>query len=222
MKTFVQNRDLAAFTRMGLILIMMVLFLFTGILLSAMATARHKAKRITCVCHLKQIGLSFRILEGDHNGGFPAPTSSDAKDSNESVEPREVFRYFQAMSNQLAAPLILTCPGDWRRVPSRSFATLSNTNLSYFLNLTALASDDTVRTYPQMFLAGDRHLRSNRRITNSVLLLRTNDLVYWTRANHQASGNIAVADGSVQQLSTPALQKAFTRGGVPTSRLAIP
>ena len=205
---------------MGLILVMMVLFLFTGILLSAMGTARHKAKRITCVCHLKQIGLSFRIFEGDHNGRFPAAPSSETNDSNESAEPREVFRYFQAMSNQLAAPLILTCPGDWRRVPSRSFTTLSNTNLSYFLNLTALES--TVRSYPQMLLAGDRHLRSNRRITNSVLVLRTNDLVYWTRANHQGSGNIAVADGSVQQLSTPALQKAFTSGEVPTTRLAIP
>jgi hypothetical protein len=187
-----------------------------------MGTARHKAKRITCVCHLKQIGLSFAIFEGNHNGRFLVPTSPDASDSNESVEPREIFRYFQAMSNQLAAPLILTCPGDWRRVPSRSFATLSNTNLSYFLNLAALESRETVRSYPRMFLAGDRHLRSNRRITNGMLLLRTNDLVYWTRANHQRSGNIAVADGSVQQLSTATLQTAFTSGGVPTTRLAIP
>ena len=208
---------------MGLLLVVILLFLFTGILLSAMGTARHKAKRITCVCHLKQIGLACRLFENDHSGLLPAPTSvNNAGGSHESVETPEVFRYFQAMSNQLGTPLILVCPGDWRRVPSRSFATLANSNLSYFLNLTALEAGEAIHSYPQEFLSGDSHLRSNRRIINNVLTVRTNDLVYWTRGNHQGSGNVALTDGGVQQFSTAALQKAFASSGTPATRLAIP
>src|SRR5438552_18816124 len=106
------QRETKAFTRMGLLVIVILIFLFTGVLLSAMGTARHKAKRITCVCHLKQIGLACRIFENDHHGLFLVPASMNADAADESLGNREVFRYFQAMSNELAAPLILVCPGD--------------------------------------------------------------------------------------------------------------
>lgn len=213
---------MTAFTRIGLLVVLVMLFLFAGIMLPTFVTSKQKAKRITCVCHLKQIGLAYRTFADDHVRLVSVQASINHSGSNESDGTGEVFRYFQAMSNDLASPLILRCPGDWRRVPSGSFASLANTNLSYFVNLTALESAETMRSHPQMFLSGDRHLRSNRRITDNVLVVRTNDLVYWTRANHQGAGNVALADGSVQQFRTPALQKAFTSGSPPTTRLAIP
>ena len=119
------------------------------------------------------------------------------------------------MSNELATPKILVCPADAARSAAKDFATLNNTNISYFVGLDA--KDST----PDMLLAGDRNLTNGLPVTNHVLFLATNIAAGWTHGLHSPSGNIGLADGSVMQVSTPYLRKVMTNAGA-QNRLLMP
>jgi prepilin-type processing-associated H-X9-DG protein len=55
-----------------------------------------------------------------------------------------------------------------------------------------------------------------------LLNLTTNRLTGWTAEMHNKVGNIAMADGSVQQLSILGLQTAVTNTGIDVTRLQMP
>lgn len=44
--------------------------LLAAVALPAIGRAKQRAERISCVCHLKQIGLSFRIWANDHESNL--------------------------------------------------------------------------------------------------------------------------------------------------------
>lgn len=64
------------------------------------AEARDKARSISCINNLKQIGLAARIWSND-NGGEILPTD------------------FLTMSNELSTPKVLVCPADTNRMETR-------------------------------------------------------------------------------------------------------
>jgi hypothetical protein len=129
-----------------------------------------------------------------------------------SISAAEVFRWFGVMSNELSTPLILVCPAD-NRTPAKDFGPgFTNHNLSYFVGIDATDSN------PQGFLAGDRNLTNGTPTVNGILTMSTNTPVGWTHTMHRFCGNIALADGSVQQLSNSRLQSAVAG----TNRLAMP
>ena len=49
----------------------------------------------------------------------------------------ETRRHFQIASNEFGSPKILVCPADKERRPAANWRNFSNTNLSYFANMTA-------------------------------------------------------------------------------------
>ena len=120
------------------------------------------------------------------------------------------------MSNELSSPKVLVCPSDTRLAATNFTTGFSNTNISYFISLDADESN------PQMLLAGDRNIVSGKKPVNGILTLTSNDVVSWTRAMHRLQGNVAIADGHVDQLTTPRLQQALRNTGAATNRLAFP
>ena len=77
-----------------------------------------------------------------------------------------------------------------------SLKNLSNTNISYFIGL------DADESMPQMFLAGDRNLLINGAPARTgAVSLTSKDRLEWGKTIHHGQGNIALADGSVQELS---------------------
>jgi prepilin-type processing-associated H-X9-DG protein len=58
--------------------------------------------------------------------------------------------------------------------------------------------------------------------TLGVVSLSTNSLVGWTRSLHDGGGNLALADGSVQQVSPKALRLQVERADTANFRLEIP
>ena len=186
----------AAFSLIELVVILCVVGLLLFVLAPRMIQAKQRAKRISCVSRMKQTGLSFRLWANDNVGQNPFLRSVTNGGTLE--VSNLVWRSFQVMSNELGTPFILACPAD-TRTPAVSFERLQNTNISYFIGIEA---DET---NPQMLLSGDHHLGNGRSTTNKVLTLHTNDTVRWTGLNHQGAGNIALADGSVQQLSSARL-----------------
>jgi prepilin-type processing-associated H-X9-DG protein len=223
-KTSEQQR---AFTLIDLLLIIAAIIAIAAIALPNMARPHTRSPSISCVNNLKQVGLAFRIWAGDNNDKFPTQVSTTNGGAMETVLTGNVAAVFQVMSNELSTPKILFCPTDKLRQQAAVFASAqpSNTNISYFVNL------DAVDTNPSMFLSGDDNLliggQPHDRLSGSpaasgVLPLTTNSLIAWSEARHEKQGNVALADGSVQQLSTSNLRRAWETSGVETNRLAMP
>jgi type II secretory pathway pseudopilin PulG len=205
------------FTLIELLAIMGITILLAASLLPAVTRAGAKSKAICCNCNLKQVGLSVRIWANDHADQYPMHVSTNQGGTKEFVPGGNAFRHFQALSNELSIPKILVCPSDPARKVAADFFTLSNSNLSYFVSL------DAKEEYPQMFLAGDRFIGTRGTVSQNILPLATNSAVFWTaRIHHTVLGNIALSDGSVQQLNASTLQKSLLTQGVLTNRLAIP
>jgi hypothetical protein len=75
---------------------------------------------------------------------------------------------------------------------------------------------------PQMILTGDDNLAvDDVPVRIGILTLSTNSTVAWTSARHKFVGNIGIADGSVQQVTTHGLFSAISNAAAP-SRFVIP
>ena len=94
----------------------------------------------------------------------------------------------------------------WRRI--------LQCHVSYFVGLDADESN------PRMLLAGDRNIVNGKNSVNGILELTTNNPAKWTRAMHNRAGNVGLADGSVQQVDIPGLQKLIEKTGVATRSAA--
>ncbi len=215
------------------LIVIAVLLLVVAILLPQLLRPRMqraRGERISCMNSLKQVGLAFRIWQGDNNDKFPMNVSVTNGGTMELVEGGTAWRHFQVMSNELNTPKFLLCPADvdsnrrratcWTCALNERYEQipfLGNTNTSYFVGV------DAVGTNPTMFLAGDRNLAvKNVALPPGLHSLGTNEMVGWTKELHVNQGNILMADASVQQFSPASLQKAFENTGVATNRLAIP
>ena len=124
-KILKQNK---AFTLIELLVVIAIIAILAALLLPALAAAKRKAQRINCVSNLKQIGIAFRIWEGDHSDRYPMPSAPPT------VAPRSKFgrchigghhpvtkalygltNVFVVMSNELSTPKLLLCPSDSRK-----------------------------------------------------------------------------------------------------------
>jgi prepilin-type processing-associated H-X9-DG protein len=52
-----------------------VILILFGMLLPTCNAAREKARRASCMCSIKQLGLSIRLYSGDNKGRFPTDAS---------------------------------------------------------------------------------------------------------------------------------------------------
>jgi competence protein ComGC len=231
MKLRSSNKRTAALTRTEAIVVIATLAVLFVLLLPALVTVGHDGRqRINCVSNLKQIGIAYRLWEGDNNDKYPMAVSVTNGGAMELVATGNVAACFRVMSNELSTPKILFCPEDIRRVRATNFSTLNSSNISYFVGL------DADPNRPQMFLSGDDNFATGGVPVKSGLLeLSSNAPIAWTSGRHVAYdshfwtpardrlvGNIGMADGSAQRVTTDGLQKALQQTGVATNRLVLP
>ena len=202
-----------ALTVIEVLVIIAVVFVLTAVLLPRLGRTHVTTYLGRCENNLKMIGLACLTWEGDHGDRYPMAVPLREGGSQGSID---AFRTFQLMSYEINNPRVLVCPKDTRQ-PVSDFATLSNTNLSYFAGL------DADECFPVMPLAGDRNL-----ITNGVAVgpglaaIQKNTPLSWTAAVHKFSGNLCLADGSVSNLDIKGLNNAFAKTGLAINRLAMP
>jgi prepilin-type N-terminal cleavage/methylation domain-containing protein len=179
---------------------------------------QNRSTEIQCVNNLKQIGLAFRIWEGDNGDKLPMQVPARVGGAMEPAARGNVASIFQVMSNELSTPRILLCPADADRSVANGFTFgFDNSHVSYFAGLDA--TDDK----PAMFLSGDDNFDiGDRAVKSGLLLLATNAPVSWTAARHINQGNIGLADGAVQTTSSSFLRELLVQTGVATNRLALP
>src|SRR5687767_5715258 len=139
MKTNVMKpgRTVRAFNVVELLVLIAILAALVVVIVPTIYRAKPRAKRITCINNVKQIGLGYRLFTVDHNWNFPMAVSTLEGGSLEFVETFDTYRHFLPLSKHLGNTRILTCPADVRS-PARTFEELSNTNVSYFVALNAM------------------------------------------------------------------------------------
>ncbi len=213
-----RNRKAAAFTLVELLVVIAIIAILAALLLPALTRGKARAQRIQCIGNLKELGVAFQMFAHDHRGRFPAETILADGGSLELVQAGEnisgpfyfSYRQFQPLAAELAIPKILLCPTDIDRQTAASFSQLQNSNLSYFVGVTA---DYNV---PLSIVAGDRNI-TNAGATAS--LVNGSAGLRWTDEMHFYKGNVLFADAHVEQVNEVFLNKL---PGVPGATFFLP
>jgi len=160
-----------------------------------------RAKRGWCENNLRQIGIGFHLFMHDHNGKFPMAVPMHDGGAREFVQNGYLipgpfyfsYRQFAPLSNELVMPAILICKEEKLRAPAANFATLQNSNVSYFVGVNADFSQ------PDSVLAGDRNLASSPAPSPTILHPASGGVFWWTSELHRFKGNVLFADDHVEE-----------------------
>jgi len=202
-----------AFTLIELLVVIAIIAILAAMLLPALARAKSRAQRITCVNNLKQVGIGMRLWADDHGGKYPwLVDQADGGSQPNGSGNATVDLQFRVASNELVSAKLLLCPGDTSRVPATNFAACVSTNISYDLG------EDADEKKPRHVLAADRSLSgfeyaglADNTACFVINMPGGGQNARWTNSlcHGTSAGNLGLSDGSVQQVSASGLVKTI-------------
>ncbi|MGD1086339.1 MAG: hypothetical protein ABSA47_16505 [Verrucomicrobiota bacterium] len=225
----------AALTLIEAIVVICVLCVLAAALFLPMGRRTSARSSASCLNNLHQIGLAYRIWDGDNGDKMPFQqplTKGGWSDLLTNPDQGAIcWTNYVLLSNDLGAPpRVVTCPSD-ERTASTNFTTdfKDNTHLSYFVGVSA---DDW---HPQTILGGDRNLGygpaayrdygySPKNGKGNDVAIQTNSLfepVSWSVKMHTASGRgcgmIILGDGSQRATTSVSFRQDYLSHADPTT-----
>jgi len=216
----------------AIVVIFVIAFLVLMILPAIINPPHHHGAYVNCINNLKQLGLAYRIWEGDNGDKYPMERSVTNGGTMELLGGPDAWKTFQVMSNELSTPKILFCPQDSGHAGcATNFGDDLKNKISYFIGL------DASEANPNLLMSGDDHfLVNNAPVKPGLVEMTANTSIAWGTNRHVSVethkwvfkkvtgvwGNIVLADGSVQSVSNPGLTNWLQKTGLATNRLAIP
>ncbi len=245
MDTPAAKRREQAFTKVELLVTIVVIAILSVVAAVATDKARQRAKRIQCINNLKQASLGFRLYPADASSDYPFTSLSRGAavpagiPPFDSKNPGELWKLFQSASMDLNSPRIFVCPGDPVRISADSFGTNGpSTEFSHAaqrLNaLSYFASIDANEQYVENIHMGDRYLTRDpeaKTEANTAFLFGQHDVGYgstslptlrWISSVHGGGGNATFMDGSGHFLTSAKLREALRKQGTATNRIWLP
>ena len=205
---------------LDVLLLVGVMFIL-GVLILPISSARDRcgSPRTRCLSNQKQTALAALTWAIERDGRFPWQPLPGTN-----LATPDLARHFAVLSNELVVTEVLCCPADKERNRRghAAFATLQSNDISYFVVAdTAIGNESGI-------LFGDRDVRGlegkTRCSVAGVLAPALTAQSAWENKFHPRGGNVAMADGSAQMMTSDELRAtaATNSSSCRVSHLLVP
>ena len=181
--------------------------LLLGALVLLMITrSRALSQSTICKSNLKNIGVGMQLFAGPARE--PAALANVTNEVPSELPPSGLERLSKMLQNVREPRLLFVCPTDVEALQPGP-AQPAGLTISYFIS-------DEATPPSWSLLAGDRNLTVNGILaTSGTLQLKPDSILGWSEKMHRFKGNVALGDGSTQDLDDAQLADYLRRSRGP-------